>query len=67
VPAVAVVDIELKQDLVLGLGLGSRDTVQFAAELRGQPVTFGTGRTSILPGFVHLVIFATYIVLLFVP
>ena len=30
-------------------------------------VTFGAGRTNILPGFVHLVLFATFVFLIFVP
>ena len=30
-------------------------------------VTFGTGRSNILLGLVHLVIFATYILFAFIP
>ena len=30
-------------------------------------VTFGGGRTNILPGFVHLVLFAIFVFLIFVP
>mgnify|MGYP003346737913 CR=1 FL=1 len=30
-------------------------------------VTFGGGRTNILPGFVHLVLFAVFAFLVFVP
>ena len=30
-------------------------------------ITFATGRTNILFGFVHLVVFATYVFLVFVP
>jgi Ca2+:H+ antiporter len=30
-------------------------------------LTFGTGRTNVLPGLVHLVIFAAFVFLTFVP
>ena len=30
-------------------------------------VTFGGGRTNILPGFVHLALFAIFVFLVFVP
>ena len=65
IPAVAIVNLVLEKDLTLGLG--SRDAVMLALTFLISVVTFGTGRSNILLGFVHLVIFATYIMLAFVP
>lgn len=65
VPAVAMVDLVLQKQLVLGLS--ERDTVLLALTYLLSVVTFGTGRTNILPGLVHLVVFATFVFLLFVP
>ena len=65
VPAVAVVNIALKQNLVLGLD--GKDIVLLGLTILTSLLTFGTGRTNVLSGFVHLVIFATFVFLLFVP
>jgi Ca2+:H+ antiporter len=65
IPAVAAVSIVIGRDLVLGLGAG--ETVLLALTLLVSVLTFGTGRTNILYGFVHLVVFATYLFLVFVP
>jgi Ca2+:H+ antiporter len=65
VPAFAVFDIYLGRDLVLGLD--GKGVVLLALTLITSTVTFGTGRTNILYGLVHLVLFATYVFLLFVP
>ena len=43
------------------------DTVLLVLTFAVSLVTFGAGRTNILPGFVHLVLFATFVFLIFVP
>ena len=65
VPAVAVVALVLKRDLVLGLD--PQDSLLLGLTIVVSLLTFGTGRTNILYGFVHLVIFATFMFLVFVP
>ena len=51
----------------LELGVGPHDILLLALTFGVSLVTFGGGRTNILPGFVHLVIFATFVFLIFVP
>ena len=65
VPAVAVVALVLHTDLVLGLD--PKDSLLLGLTIVVSLLTFGTGRTNILYGFVHLVIFATFVFLVFVP
>jgi Ca2+:H+ antiporter len=65
VPAVAVTSMILGQELVLGLD--SKATLLLAVTLLICVLTFGTGRTNILYGFVHLVVFGTFLFLTFVP
>ncbi|WP_230532074.1 calcium:proton antiporter [Microvirga roseola] len=65
IPAVAAVNLMLKRDLVLGLD--GEDTVMLMLTAVASLLTFGTGRTNILYGFVHLVLFATFLFLVFVP
>ena len=65
IPAVAVVAIMLHQPLELGLGL--KDEVLLALTLVVGVFTLGTGRTTVLQGIVHLVIFAAFLFLAVVP
>lgn len=65
VPAVALLSIATDRDIVFGLE--KRDTVLLLLTLLLSVVSFGAGRTNILTGLVHLVVFATYVFLLFVP
>jgi Ca2+:H+ antiporter len=65
IPAVAVVSIALKQPLELGLG--TKDGVLLALTLLVGVITLGTGRTTVLQGIVHLVIFAVFLFLAIVP
>ncbi len=65
IPAVAVVSIALHQPLELGLG--AKDQVLLALTLLVGVITLGTGRTTILQGFVHLVIFAVFLFFAVVP
>jgi Ca2+:H+ antiporter len=64
-PAVAGISLYLGRDLILGLD--SKATVLLILTLLVSTLTFGTGRTNILYGFIHLIIFATYILLIFLP
>ena len=65
IPAVAIVTTVLKKDLVLGLG--TREMVILTMTMLVSMLTFGTGRTNILFGFVHVLMFAVFIFLVFVP
>jgi Ca2+:H+ antiporter len=65
VPAVAALSLYLGRDLILGLG--NQSAVLLLLTLLLSTLTFGTGRTNILYGFVHLIVFATYILLIFSP
>lgn len=58
IPAVAAVSIVLGQRLQLGLD--SKDQSLLAITLFISVITFGTGRTTVLQGIVHLMIFAAF-------
>jgi Ca2+:H+ antiporter len=65
IPAVAVAAHALDKQLVLGLNVQEMDllVLTFAISM----LTFGTGRTNILFGLVHMVVFAVFVFLVFVP
>ncbi|HTS20385.1 MAG TPA: ionic transporter y4hA [Casimicrobiaceae bacterium] len=65
IPVVAIASILLHTPLVLGLG--PKDLVMLAVTFLLTVVTLGTGRTHVMQGAVHLVVFATYLFLAFVP
>jgi Ca2+:H+ antiporter len=65
IPAVAVVSIVLHQPLALGLG--EKDQILLALTLLVGVITLGTGRTTVLQGMVHLVIFAAFLFFAVVP
>jgi Ca2+:H+ antiporter len=65
VPAVAVAAYALDKQLVLGLKI--QDMVLLVLTFFLSMLTFGTGRTNILFGLVHLVVFAVFVFLVFVP
>jgi Ca2+:H+ antiporter len=65
IPAVAVVSIALGQPLALGLGI--KEEILLALTLLVGVITLGTGRTTVLQGIVHLVIFAAFLFLAVVP
>jgi Ca2+:H+ antiporter len=65
IPAVSLLAIGLGQPLELGIE--KNDTVLLVLTFLVSLVTFGGGRTNILPGFVHLVLFAIFVFLIFVP
>jgi Ca2+:H+ antiporter len=65
IPAVAVAAYALDKQLVLGLS--AQDMVLLALTLLLAMLTLGSGRTNILFGLVHLVVFAVFMFLVFVP
>ena len=65
IPAVAVVSIVLQQPLALGLA--PKDQILLGLTLIVGVVTLGTGRTTVLQGIIHLVIFAVFLFFAVVP
>jgi Ca2+:H+ antiporter len=65
IPAVAVAAWALDKQLVLGLNAEAMVLLLLTFLL--SMLTFGTGRTNILFGLVHLVVFAVFVFLVFVP
>jgi Ca2+:H+ antiporter len=65
IPAVAAVSIVLRQPLELGLD--AKDQVLLALTLVLGVITLGTGRTTVLQGIVHLVIFAVFLFFAVIP
>jgi Ca2+:H+ antiporter len=65
IPAVSVAAYALDKTLLLGLD--PRETVLLLTTLVLSMLTFGTGRTNILFGLVHLLVFAVFIFMVFVP
>jgi Ca2+:H+ antiporter len=65
IPAVALAGHVLNKQLVLGLS--GQDTVLLLLTFMLSMLTFGTGRTNILFGLVHVVVFAVFVFMVFVP
>ena len=65
IPAVAVAAYALDKQLVLGLN--NQETVLLLLTFFLSLLTFGTGRTNILFGLVHMVVFAVFVFMVFVP
>jgi Ca2+:H+ antiporter len=65
IPAVAAAAYTLDKQLVLGLN--EQETVLLLLTFMLSMLTFGTGRTNILFGLVHMVVFAVFVFLEFVP
>lgn len=65
VPLVVVASIVL--DLPLVLGLAPKEMVLLAVTFLVSAITLGTGRTYVMQGAVHLVLFAAYLFLALVP
>ncbi len=64
-PAMVAVSELVGRPLILGID--PEDRIQLLLVLVLSIVSFGTGRTNLLNGFVHLVLFAIYVMTLFVP
>jgi Ca2+:H+ antiporter len=65
IPAVAAVSIMLRQPLELGLD--AKDQLLLGLTLLVGVITLGTGKTTVLQGVVHLVIFAVFLFFALVP
>jgi Ca2+:H+ antiporter len=65
IPAVGVVSIVLSQPIELGLG--DKDQMLLWLTLLVGVITLGTGRTTVLQGIVHLVIFAVFLFFAVIP
>ncbi|MGB7727129.1 MAG: hypothetical protein WBL50_03800 [Candidatus Acidiferrum sp.] len=65
IPSVAAVSILLHKPLTLGIN--PKEELLLALTLLVSILTLGTGRTTVLQGIVHLVIFAVFIFLSIVP
>ena len=65
IPAVAIVSLLL--DLPLALGIPAKSLALLILSLFVATVSLGTGRTTVLQGTVHLVIFAAYLFVTVVP
>ena len=65
IPAVAVAAYALDKTLILGLD--QREVILLVMTFFISMLTFGTGRTNILFGLVHVVVFAVFVFMVFVP
>lgn len=65
VPAVAIAAYALDKQLVLGLS--EQNMVELFLTFVLSMLTFGTGRTNIMFGLVHMVVFAVFVFMVFVP
>ena len=65
IPAVAIVS--LATGWTLALGIDTKSTVLLALSLMVATLSLGTGRTTVLQGAVHLVIFAVYLFTTVIP
>ena len=65
IPALAVVSFATGHSLVLGIP--GRDEIMLVLVFALSIVSFGTGRTNVLTGFVHVVVFLAYLMLLVLP
>ena len=65
IPSVAIVSLAL--DLPIALGIGPKGLTLLVLSLFVSTLSLGTGRTTVLQGVVHLVIFAAYLFTTVVP
>jgi Ca2+:H+ antiporter len=65
IPAVSMLALLLQVPVELGIDL--HDTVLLVLTFAVSLVTFAGGRTNILPGFVHMVLFAIFVFFVFIP
>jgi len=65
IPAVAAAAYALDKQLVLGLN--AQNTALLVLTFILSMLTFGTGRTNMLFGLVHMVVFAVFLFMVFVP
>ena len=65
IPAVGIATYLLDKEL--NLGLSPQSSVLLLLTFLLSMLTFGTGRTNVLFGLVHMVVFAVYVFMVFVP
>ena len=65
IPCVVIIAVLFDLDLVLGIG--PKEGILLALTLAVSMITIGTGRTTVLQGIVHLVIFAMFLFITIVP
>jgi Ca2+:H+ antiporter len=65
IPSVVAISIWLRQPLELGID--QENTVLLVLSFLVAMLTYGQGRTNLLFGFVHLVLLASYVFLIFAP
>jgi Ca2+:H+ antiporter len=65
IPSVAALSVWLGQPLELGID--QENTVLLVLSFLVAMLTYGQGRTNLLSGFVHLVLLASYVFLIFAP
>jgi Ca2+:H+ antiporter len=65
IPAVSVATWVLAKELKLGLS--AQSSILLLLTFLLSMLTFGTGRTNVLFGLVHMVVFAVYVFMVFVP
>lgn len=65
IPTVAIASLVL--DLPIALGIGPKSMTLLGLSLIVSVLSLGTGRTTVLQGMVHLLIFATYLFVTVVP
>ncbi len=65
IPAIVAVSFLAGRELVLGVS--GRDEIMLTLVFVLSIVSFGTGRTNVLTGFVHIVVFLAYLMLLVIP
>jgi Ca2+:H+ antiporter len=63
VPAVLAISLWIGEPVLLGLG--DDETVLLLLTLLVSVITFSSGRTNVLQGAVHLVLFFTYVLFIF--
>src|SRR5437899_11426863 len=65
IPAVLIVGMTTQRSVVLGIEGGNLPLLVLT--LGASVVTFGSGKTNVLQGCVHLVLFAVFLLLIFCP
>ena len=63
IPAVLIVGLVTGK--TVELGLGDVDTILLLLTLAVSVVNFSSGRTNVLQGVIHILLFASYIVMIF--
>ena len=65
IPAVLIIGMTTKRSVILGIEGGNLPLLLLT--LAVSVVTFGSGRTSVLQGCIHLLLFAVFLLLIFAP